>query len=198
MTERKRFSAILLFGPPGSGKGTIGEQLASQKGHVHLSSGDIFRGLDPESKIGQIFRSYAQHGKLVPDEVTIEIFEHHVLKMVRKDRFDPKSQLLMLDGIPRTKKQAEVLERDIDVKAIVLLDVPDVQVLIDRIQGRAAEQGRQDDQDEAILRQRFAVYEKQTKEVLSHYPEELVIHIDGTQSKEAVFNNVLTSLESII
>ncbi len=198
MTQRKRFSTILLFGPPGSGKGTIGEQLASQKGHVHLSSGDIFRGLDPESKIGKIFRSYGEHGKLVPDEVTIEIFEHHILKMVRKGRYNPKNQLLMLDGIPRTKKQAEVLERDIDVKGIVILDVPDVQVLIDRIQGRASVQGRKDDQDEAVLRQRFAVFEKQTKEVLSHYPQELVIHIDGTQSKEDVLQTVLNSLESIV
>ncbi|MCB1108148.1 MAG: nucleoside monophosphate kinase [Chlamydiia bacterium] len=198
MTHFKRFSSILLFGPPGSGKGTLGEQLASKKGHLHLSSGDIFRGLDPESKIGKIFKSYGEQGKLVPDEVTIEIFEQHMLKMVRKGLYNPKTQLLMLDGIPRTKRQAEVLERDIEVKRIILLDVPDVQILIDRIQGRAQEQGRHDDQSESVLRQRFEVYEQQTREVLSHYPQDLVFHIDGNQSKQAVFDSAFKALESII
>ena len=198
MIESKRFSAILLFGPPGSGKGTLGEQLAQKGGHVHLSSGDVFRSLDPESKIGKVFRSYAEKGKLVPDEVTIEIFEEHVLNLVKNKSYDPRNQLLMLDGLPRTRKQAEVLDRDINVKAIVVLDIADKQVLIDRILGRAKDQGRQDDQSEDVLNQRFKVYESQTRDVLKHYDNELVYHIDAMRSKQDVLQDVLNQLKSIL
>lgn len=191
------YSTVLLFGPPGSGKGTLGEMLAMGGDHIHVSSGDVFRSLDPNTKEGQVFTSFAGKGKLVPDEVTIDIFRAHIKGLVDKGLYDPERQLLLLDGLPRTKKQAEVLDQIVSVKRVILLDVLNRDLLIQRIAGRAAEQGRGDDQCQAVLAHRFEVYESQTKEVLAHYPESIVSHFNAEQSKLAVLKDVLNQLLSI-
>ena len=171
--------------------------LAMGGDHVHVSSGDVFRGLDPQSKEGQLFTSYAGQGKLVPAEVTIEIFEAHVKGLIAKGLYDPERQLLLLDGLPRTKRQAEVLDSIVVIKQVILLDVEDRDLLVQRIAGRASQQGRRDDQCKDVLNQRFEVYESQTKEVLTHYSELLVAHFDAGQSKLAVLKDVLNQLLSL-
>ena len=183
--------AVLLFGPPGSGKGTLGKALADKGGFVHISSGDIFRGLKSDSKGGRAYAAYASKGLLVPDEVTVQIFEEYIQELANKGLYHPESQKLLLDGIPRTKHQAEVLEKDVDVESIILIEISDVEILVDRLKKRAGIEGRADDQEEAVLKKRFAVFERQTKEVLSHYPADKVFHLNGEGSKEAVFDNLL-------
>ena len=182
--------AVLLFGPPGSGKGTLGKALAEKGGFVHISSGDIFRGLKPDSKGGRAFAEYASKGLHVPDEVTVQIFEEHVQSLVEEGLYHPDKQRLLLDGIPRTKHQAEVLDRDVDVESIILIEISDVEILVSRLKKRAEIEGRADDQEEAILRERFAVFERQTKEVLSHYPADKVFHLNGEGSKESVLDDL--------
>ena len=100
--------SVLIFGPPGSGKGTLGKFLSSAGNHFHLSSGDIFRGLSPESPAGQLYHTYASKGLLLPDELTIEIWRHFVDGLIATNRYFPASQLLLLDGIPRTIRQADL------------------------------------------------------------------------------------------
>src|SRR5579863_6004373 len=96
------FRSILIFGPPGSGKGTLGKFLSSAGNHFHLSSGDIFRGLSPESPAGVMYHNYAVKGLLLPDEVTIEIWCNFMHGLIATNRYFPHTQLLLLDGIPRT------------------------------------------------------------------------------------------------
>ncbi len=94
------FRSVLIFGPPGSGKGTLGKFLSSAGNHFHLSSGDIFRGLSPESPAGKLYHHYAGKGLLLPDEVTIQIWHHYVNGLIATNRYFPSQQLLLLDGIP--------------------------------------------------------------------------------------------------
>src|SRR6185312_6554563 len=88
----KPFRSILIFGPPGSGKGTLGRFLSAAGNHVHLSSGDIFRGLAPESPAGKLFHTYASQGHLVPDEVTIGIWKNFVSGLIATNRYFPSQQ----------------------------------------------------------------------------------------------------------
>src|SRR3972149_12161255 len=107
--------AVLLFGPPGSGKGTLGKFLSSAGNHFHLSSGDIFRGLSPESPAGKLYHNYAGKGLLLPDEITIQIWHHFVHGLIATNRYFPEQQLLLLDGIPRTIRQAALLQKYIRI-----------------------------------------------------------------------------------
>src|SRR5271154_2059114 len=129
--------AILIFGPPGSGKGTLGKFLSTAGNHFHLSSGDIFRGLSPEAPAGKLYHAYASQGHLVPDEVTLEIWRHYVGGLIATNRYFPHQQLLLLDGIPRTIQQAELLEKYIQIMHIIVLETPNVEELIKRMKRRA-------------------------------------------------------------
>src|SRR5271169_4211059 len=131
------FRSVLIFGPPGSGKGTLGKFLSSAGNHFHLSSGDIFRGLSPESPAGRLYHNYAGKGLLLPDEVTIQIWHHYVHGLIATNRYFPEQQLLLLDGVPRTLRQADLLDRYIRVEGIIVLEMQGTEELIKRIQRRA-------------------------------------------------------------
>lgn len=176
--------AILLFGPPGSGKGTLAKILAQAGDFEHLSSGDVFRALGPGSPV----HAYLQKGELVPDELTIQI----CMEQVKGDK------LVLLDGIPRTVKQAEILDQYVDVKQLVLLDVGDEDVLIKRLQGRAKIEGRADDAKTEVLHKRMEVYHQQTKDVLTHYPEELISHVNADQTKLEVLRDSLSAIIPLV
>ena len=194
----KKFESVLIFGPPGSGKGTQGKFLSSAGNHYHLSSGDVFRGLSPESPAGKLYHSYAGKGQLLPDDVTIEIWHHYVMGLIAMNKYFPKNQLLLLDGIPRTVRQAEILERYIDVKKIILLEAENTDVLIQRIQRRALIEKRQDDSDAEVLKNRMAIYEKETFPVLDFYHPGLVARFDAEQRPLEVLRDILVSLCDIL
>jgi len=124
--HKEPFRSVLVFGPPGSGKGTLGKFLSSAGNHFHLSSGDIFRSLSPESPAGKLYNDYAGKGLLLPDELTVDIWHHFVHGLIATNRYFPKQQLLLLDGLPRTKKQAEILNKHIKVEGIIVLDIKDI------------------------------------------------------------------------
>ncbi|MDB2614243.1 nucleoside monophosphate kinase [Chlamydiales bacterium] len=188
------YPSILLFGPPGSGKGTIGRKLAVVTEQYHLSSGDVFRGLSKESEMGQMQKSYSDQGLLVPDEITIKICLNYIKGLIYTNRFYPEKQHLVLDGFPRTLPQAKLLATHLDVKQIILLEVPDEEMLIKRLQKRATLEGRLDDMDLSILRKRMDVYKNQTEEVLSFYPKEIITTINGAQSPNEVFRDVMIKI----
>jgi adenylate kinase len=190
--------AVLIFGPPGSGKGTLGKFLSSAGNHFHLSSGDIFRGLSPESPAGQIYHNYAGKGLLLPDEITIQIWHHYVLGLIATNRYFPAQQLLLLDGIPRTIRQADLLQKHIIVEKIIVLEVPKTEELVKRIQRRALIEKRTDDLDSHVLKTRMEVYQKDTSRVLKHYPESLIARFDASQTPLEVLRDVLVKLSSLL
>ncbi len=188
------FKAILLFGPPGSGKGTLGKFLSSAGNHFHLSSGDIFRGLSPESPAGKLYHSYASQGLLLPDEITLQIWHHFVHGLIATNRYFPHQQLLLLDGIPRTQKQAELLSQYVEIERIIVLDVDDPDPLIKRIQRRALIEKRMDDMDPKILKTRLEIYRKETAKVLNFYPDRMISRFNANQKPLEVLRDVLVSL----
>lgn len=192
------FRSVLIFGPPGAGKGTLGKFLSSAGNHFHLSSGDIFRGLSPESPAGKLYHEYAGKGHLLPDEATIEIWHHFVHGLIATNRYFPSQQLLLLDGIPRTLKQAQLLEKYVKVEGIIVLDIPDIDILVKRLQRRALFEKRLDDMDPKILRTRMEVYNRDTMKVLDHYPKDLIYHFDGHQKPLEVLRDILVGLTDLL
>ncbi|MCL2207680.1 MAG: nucleoside monophosphate kinase [Fibromonadales bacterium] len=186
-------SAYLIFGAPGSGKGTVGAKLAATTGVKHLSTGDIFRGLSPVSENGKLFASYAGAGKLVPDEVTVQIFSRYIGGLIDTNKFDPAKDSFLLDGIPRTVAQAELIKSVVEIKHIFVLDIPDYSVIIERLLKRAKIEGRKDDADESVIKARLKEYEEKTAAVLSAYDSKLITKINGSQSPDEVFRDTLSA-----
>jgi adenylate kinase len=196
-TYSKPFRAVLLFGPPGSGKGTLGKFLSSAGNHFHLSSGDIFRGLSPESPAGKLYHEYAGKGLLLPDEITIQIWHYFVHGLIATNRYFPTQQLLLLDGLPRTIRQADLLAEYVQIERIIVLEVKETNELIKRIQRRALIEKRTDDFDANVLKTRMDVYEKETSKVLKHYPESLLSRFNASQKPLEVLRDVLVGLSSL-
>lgn len=168
---------------PGVGKGTQGALLGAKQNQVHVSTGAIFRGLDPESEGGLMVARYIDKGELVPDDVTVTIWKHWFDQEVAEGRIRPESDILILDGIPRSVRQCELLEKYIEVLAVIHLDPADDEPIIERLRGRAATDGRADDADGSIIRRRMQIYRDKTSPVVDFYSDEIVHEIDpiGTQ-----------------
>lgn len=198
MADTRRFTAILMFGGPGSGKGTQGVVLGRMPNLIHLAMGDIFRGLDRTSEIGREFLSYSTKGQLCPDELTVRVFRHHVQERVETGEIDPDYHTLILDGIPRTPTQVELLSNVIDVKRIVHLVMEDRDALIARLMGRAKKSDRPDDADRSVIENRIEVYERETSPVLEAYPKKLIARVNGDQPPLAVLRDVADSLVGFV
>lgn len=190
MPQTSRYASILMFGGPGSGKGTQGVVLGRMPNLIHLAMGDVFRGLDPESEIGREFRSYSTRGKLVPDELTVRVFRHHIEERRGANEIDPEYHTLILDGIPRTVQQVELLQDVIAVKRIIHLMMADRDALIARLMKRASKQNRPDDADRAIIEERIEVYERETRPVLEKYSKKVVARVNADQPPLAVLRDV--------
>lgn len=185
--------AILIFGAPGSGKGTVGAKLAQTTGIKHLSTGDIFRGIAPSSESGTLIASYSSAGKLVPDSATAQIFERFVKGLVDTNRLNPDKDTLLLDGIPRTPDQVDLIKPIVDVKHVFVLDITNDATIVARLLNRAKIEGRKDDADESVIKNRLVEYRNKTAAVLDKYDPKIITHIVGDNTPDEVFCDVLTA-----
>lgn len=193
-----RYPAALIFGAPGAGKGTQGEILTRIPGFFHLSTGVIFRKLDPQTEEARRIKEYCVKGELVPDELTISIFLNWLEARRAADKFKPKQQLLLLDGIPRTVNQCKLLERYIDVKQVLYFECLDLEIMVDRIRRRAVLEGRPDDASESVTRKRLEIYERDTTPVLNYYDPKIIQRIDSSGLPAEVLAGCLQHLIPIL
>jgi adenylate kinase len=196
-----RYKTILLFGAPGSGKGTQGKILASIPGFFHTACGDVFRQLDLKSELGKTFWEYSSQGKLVPDDLTVRLWKDFIDGAERTNRFHPETEILVLDGIPRNMTQAKLMDDHLDVIKVIYLVCADMSKMVERLKRRALKENRIDDANDKVITHRLEVYERETHPVLEHYPKEKVAQVDATMSQIKVLQkiiDVVTPIKSAI
>jgi adenylate kinase len=186
-----KYRTILMFGAPGSGKGTHGRALGAIPGFFHCACGDVFRSLRPEMPLGKVFLEYSSRGQLVPDEPTIELWRQCIDNSTQVGRFHPDADTLVLDGIPRSVHQAEMLSDTLNVVAVFYLTSNKKENLVNRMQRRALKDNRLDDANLDVIRQRLKTYEKETKPVLNFYGTKLVHRINTDGSPVETFSGIL-------
>ncbi len=189
-----KYTTFLLFGAPGSGKGTQGKTLGTIPRFYHCACGDVFRSIDTRTAVGKAFLEYSSKGHLVPDEVTVELWKEAIDAAVDAHKFKPDIDTLVLDGIPRNVGQARIMEEMIEVQKVFHLSCPDRDTLFYRLKKRALKDNRLDDANEEVIRRRLELYEHDSKPVLSHYPGHRVACIDATQPPAKVLFDILASV----
>ena len=197
MAALTRFKTFLLFGAPGSGKGTQGSILGSIPGLVHVACGEIFRDLRVGSPLGRAFLDYSSRGALVPDDFTTQLWREHIEGLVRLGRFDPASDILILDGIPRNVAQARLMDAQVDVQRVYYLDCEDKEKMFLRLKRRALHENRLDDASDTVIQNRLYVYEAETAPVLNHYPADLIRRIDTGRTPVEVLADILDDMRTL-
>ncbi len=191
MERREKHRTILVVGAPGSGKGTQGRILGNIPGFHHLACGDVFRSLDPGSELGKVFLAYSGKGRLVPDQFTVQLWLDHIHGAIHNGGFRPDEEVLVLDGIPRNLRQAEMMADYIDLNLLIYLDIADDNVLVERALRRALRENRLDDASEAVIRRRLREFERETAPLLEYYPVEVIRKVDGEQKPVDVLHDVI-------
>lgn len=187
---------IILFGPPGSGKGTQAVMLADKYGLVHISTGDLFRyETSQKTELGLKALEFMSQGMLVPDHITIKMLQNKVESMNEASGF-------IYDGFPRTIAQAVALDemlkgRNENISILLSLEVPEEEI-IKRILKRGLSSGRPDDNDESIIRTRIQVYLKETAAVFNHYAETGISkRVNGIGSIEEIFKRLCNYIDPL-
>ena len=188
---------LVLFGPPGAGKGTQAARLVEKYHLVHLSTGDIFRSNIKEgTDLGQLAKSYIDKGALVPDEVTIGMLEAEV-------NSNSNAKGFIFDGFPRTSAQAEALDaflssKGTEVSSMLALEV-DENELITRLLERGKSSGRADDQDAGIIKNRIQVYENETAVLKTYYANQnKFFGIEGVGSIESITLGLCKAIDTLV
>jgi adenylate kinase len=186
---------LILFGPPGSGKGTQSEKIVEKFGLIHLSTGNLLRQeIADKTPLGQEAKNFMDKGQLVPDEVVIGMIDSCLEK-------HPDAKGFLFDGFPRTVAQAEALDKLLALKKtsinkVIALDVLEEE-LIKRLLKRGETSGRSDDNNEDVIRRRFAVYKDETEPVADHYKQQDKFEaIKGVGTIDEIFKALTILIES--
>lgn len=186
---------IIIFGAPGSGKGTYSDEIVARYGMGHISTGDVLRSeIKNGTELGKIAKGYIDNGQLIPDELMIDILAKTYDAL-------PAGKGVIFDGFPRTIAQAEALkkmlaERKHDMGVMIELIV-DEETLLARLLNRAIEQGRADDNEETI-KKRLVVYHSQTQPLIDWYRQEgLHHHINGSGTLERIFADIQKVIDNL-
>jgi len=184
---------IVLFGPPGAGKGTQSAFLIQRYGLVHLSTGDLLRGeIKEETELGIAAKELMDRGDLVPDHIVIGMIRNKIESHLEAKGF-------IFDGFPRTQAQAEALDEMLNAKsepivAMLALEVPDEE-LVKRLANRGKSSGRADDQDEATARKRIAVYTRETSPLKEYYKAQgKFMPINGVGSLDEITDRLVKAI----
>ena len=187
---------IVLFGPPGAGKGTQSDRLIDKYKLVHLSTGDIFRSnIKGETDLGLMAKEFINKGELVPDSVTIKMLREVVLN-------NPEAKGFIFDGFPRTNNQAVALDKflselDTSISVMLSLDVEEEE-LKKRLLKRAEVSGRADDADESIVMNRISVYKAETAPVKGFYSNQnKLISVDGQGSIDDITSRLYAAIDTL-
>ena len=186
---------LILFGKPGSGKGTQAEFVKNKYGLVHISTGDVFRyNISKQTELGLLAKSYMEKGDLVPDNVTIKMLEAEVNK-------SPNANGFIFDGFPRTTHQAEILDdflkkKELSITMTIALEV-DEAILIERLINRGKESGRIDDQDKTKIKNRFDEYNNKTSQLIKYYKNQNKFYsVEGTGEIEQITQRIYNLIDS--
>jgi adenylate kinase len=185
---------LILFGKPGSGKGTQAEFVKQKYDLVHISTGDVFRfNISKNTELGELAKSYMDKGDLVPDKVTIKMLEAEVEKF-------PNANGFIFDGFPRTSTQAQILDdflnsKNMSISMTIALEV-DENLLIDRLISRGKDSGRTDDQDKSKIQNRFDEYNKKTAPLIDYYKSQnKFFEIDGIGEINDISNRIFDVID---
>jgi adenylate kinase len=185
---------LILFGPPGSGKGTQSEKLIAKYGLKHLSTGDLLRNeINRQTPLGKEAQNFMDKGQLVPDEVVIGMISSALDE-------NPNAKGFLFDGFPRTPAQAKALDKLLKLKkapivAMLALDVSEEE-LIKRLLKRGETSGRSDDNNEQVIRARIVEYRNKTAIVADYYKQfDKVVMIKGEGSVEEIFEQICTEID---
>ena len=190
-----KYTTYLLFGAPGSGKGTQGRSLGSIPRFFHCACGDVFRTIDTRTRLGRAFLEYSSRGELVPDDITVELWKARIDAAVDAHQFKPDIDVLVLDGIPRNVAQAKIMDQLIDVKKVFHLSCPKREALFARLKKRALKDNRLDDANEEVIKRRLATYESESKPVLDHYKDRVQV-VDATEPPARVLFHILETVSN--
>ncbi|RYY71482.1 MAG: adenylate kinase [Chitinophagaceae bacterium] len=185
---------LILFGPPGSGKGTQSEKLIVRYGLKHLSTGDLLRSeISRQTALGLEARNFMDKGQLVPDEVVIGMISSALDE-------NPEAKGFLFDGFPRTSAQAEALDRLLDLKetaigVMLALDVSEEE-LVKRLLKRGETSGRSDDTNELVIRARITEYRNKTEAVADYYRQfDKVVMVKGEGSIDEIFEGLCNEID---
>jgi len=189
---------LILFGPPGSGKGTQAEKLRDQYHLLHISTGDLLRAeLKNETPLGLEAKKYMDKGELVPDTVMIGMIGNKI------DEFAGKVKGIIFDGFPRTHPQADALdsllkEKHTAISRVIALEVEEEEI-VQRILKRGASSGRVDDKDEATIRNRFNVYLRDTAPLADYYQQQhKFVTVEGIGTIDEIFSGLCLEVDKAV